>query len=84
MRNAQSAAAMILRAFVLILTAILATTGLVLAVVGLLAAQWLLVAVVMLLVMGAVWAVLKGLALISASCSGTDQERAVEKRKETG
>ena len=75
---------MILRAFVLLLTAILAATGLVLAVVGLLAAQWLLVAVVVLLVLGAVWPVLKGIHLIRASCSGTDQERAVEKRKETG
>ena len=74
---------MILRAFILVLTAILATTGLVLAVVGLLAAQWLLVAVVVLLVMGAVWAIVKGLALVSARCSGTNRKRAVETSKES-
>jgi hypothetical protein len=86
-RSSQRRAAammIVLRVVVLILTAILAATGLVLAVVTLLAAQWLLVAAVVLLVLGAVWAVLKGIALIRASCSGTDQERAAERERRPG
>jgi uncharacterized membrane protein HdeD (DUF308 family) len=64
----------LLRAVVLILTAIVVITGLILAVVALLAAQWFAVATVTLVAMALVWAVLKGIALISARFSRTQEE----------
>lgn len=54
------------RLVLFVLTAILTTTGLVLAVLALLTAGWLTVATVVVLAMAFIWAVLKGLTLISA------------------